>query len=902
MNYLKYTITILIASLSLSLYGQTQIAFVKTRGRIVNGVHVPGHGLQGATVDIQDGNTYLVQNEDGSFSFPVPSQSFEVKSVLKKDYELIDQDILKRLHHYSSDPLYIVMEKPEQQKQDLLESERNIRRTMRIEIQKREYELDSLKEAHKITTQEYQDALQKLYAAQSDNEKLISEMARQYAQIDYDQMTELNRQIHDAISNGRLSQADSLIHTKGSIQSRIEKVKHEEQILKERKLEIEEAQREYDDAKAGTIKEKEEIAEDCITLNKRFMLELNNDSAAYYIEQLVSLDSTDAYYLALVGEFYQKTFKDEKAEKYYLRALQICQQSFDDYVYEICAIKVNLTNIYVDYKDYAKAEELFKEAIEIIKHAKGKISSKIIEENAIEEIEIQLGLAGLYATMKQTSKADSLYQNIIELLQNGYYNYDEDEKQPIIASVYSILGMVYYYDNNYEISDSLNLKAINIIREMAHKDSFYYDNLGKSLFSYAFYKSFLGYYEECEPFLLEALDAINQTTEEDKDITIAQIQACLGSICKHTERPLESEKWYTEAIPVLRRYAQAMPEEYNKIMSFPIKEFAGLYKDMGRFDESETLYEEALKLDNYQALRDPDYTQFVASTENELGKIKIIQKRYNEADSLLNNALTIFKGLAQDDHAYDEYVIEIMENLSSLYFTIGNSLYKAQNYSESEIWLLKVLDIQSQLFSMNPDAHEHTLTTVLERMAILYWDSERFQEAEAMYDRCMDLAKKYSDKDSRHLLNYTDLVYKLSLIYHKINNYNAAYKVGNEWLPLLKKQAEEYPDLMLKDYAECLGNQSFYAIFQGQYAQAEQLARDGLEIDSTLHWIAANLASALLLQGKYKEAEKICRQYKDELKDTFLENFSQFDQAGVIPKKREKDVAKIKKLLNQKDN
>ena len=72
-----------------------------------------------------------------------------------------------------------------------------------------------------------------------------------------------------------------------------------------------------------------------------------------------------------------------------------------------------------------------------------------------------------------------------------------------------------------------------------------------------------------------------------------------------------------------------------------------------------------------------------------------------------------------------------------------------------------------------------------------------------------------------------------------------------------------------------------------------------MAVDSTQHWIATNLAAALLFQGKYAEAEKIYRQYKDELKDSFLDDFKQFAEAGVIPKEREADVERIKKMLGE---
>lgn len=79
----------------------------------------------------------------------------------------------------------------------------------------------------------------------------------------------------------------------------------------------------------------------------------------------------------------------------------------------------------------------------------------------------------------------------------------------------------------------------------------------------------------------------------------------------------------------------------------------------------------------------------------------------------------------------------------------------------------------------------------------------------------------------------------------------------------------------------------------------KKYAHQALEIDSTQHYVYTNLAAALLFQGKYTEAEMIYRQYKSELKDSFLEDFKQFAEAGVIPKEYEADVENIKRILNE---
>jgi tetratricopeptide (TPR) repeat protein len=103
----------------------------------------------------------------------------------------------------------------------------------------------------------------------------------------------------------------------------------------------------------------------------------------------------------------------------------------------------------------------------------------------------------------------------------------------------------------------------------------------------------------------------------------------------------------------------------------------------------------------------------------------------------------------------------------------------------------------------------------------------------------------------------------------------------------------------LEGYVNALGSQSFQCIFVGQLEKAEQYAREALSIDPTQHWINTNLASSLLFQGRYAEAEAIYRQYKDELKDSFLGDFEEFEKSGVIPEERKADVERIRKMLNE---
>lgn len=104
--------------LSIVSFAQTQHGYVKTKGRMVNGQLVHGQGLKGAMVSVKGRTTVLVKSDDGAFSFPVPEAQFRLDSVRKKGYQLVDLDALGKTYKHSTNPIYLVMETPDQQLQD----------------------------------------------------------------------------------------------------------------------------------------------------------------------------------------------------------------------------------------------------------------------------------------------------------------------------------------------------------------------------------------------------------------------------------------------------------------------------------------------------------------------------------------------------------------------------------------------------------------------------------------------------------------------------------------------------------------------------------------------------------------------------------------------------------------
>ena len=352
--------------LSLAAYSQTQQGYVKTKGRMVNGQLVPGQGLKGATVSVKGRTAILVNNDDGAFSFPVTEMQFRLDSVKKKGYQLVDLDLCPRTYTPSKNPLYIVMETPEQQLQDKLTAERKIRRNLQKQLQEREDEIEDLKSQQKISDEEYRQALQKLYADQESNEQLISDMAKRYSELDYDQLDEFYRQVSYCIENGELVKADSLLNTRGDINKQVE-----EQLKKGQAIQEQETQ--LNQAKAVHAADQKELARRCYSYYETFAAQHLNDTAAYFIALRASLDTTNVDWQIDAGDFIRAYIADyEKALSYYQLGLR---QSLQKYGEEhattvFCYDVIGMT--YIESGEFDKALPCLEKALALGKKTLGE--------------------------------------------------------------------------------------------------------------------------------------------------------------------------------------------------------------------------------------------------------------------------------------------------------------------------------------------------------------------------------------------------------------------------------------------------------------------------------------------------------------------------------------------------
>ena len=503
---------------------QTQQGYVKTKGRMVNGQHMPGQGLKGATVSVRGRTTVVVNSDDGSFSFPANSQ-FQLDSVRKKGYQLVDMDACPRIYKQSSNPLYIVMETPEQQLQDQLTAERKIRRNLQKQLQDKEDEIENLKAQQKITDEEYYASLQKLYHDQENNEQLIKDMAKRYSELDYDQLDEFYRQVSFCIENGELVKADSLLKTKGDVTAQVE-----EQLR--RGVAIKEQEEQLNQAKAVHVADQEELAKRCYSYYETFAAQHLNDTAAYYLELRASLDTTNIVWQNDAADFIRLYIADyNKALGYYSRMLRGLQSSLGEnhpdvataynrigIIYEkvgqydqsleynnkALAIRLavlgeshpdvaesynNLSNIYYNKAEYAQALEYQLQALTIFKSTYGELHPNVAT--------CYNNVGFICFTVGDFEHAMEYMGTALETQLSIY-----GEKHLDVALSYMNIGSVYYGTGDYEKALEYFIKALNIRRELLgekHPDvATGYNNIGLIYFNQGNGEKALEYYSKSQ--------------------------------------------------------------------------------------------------------------------------------------------------------------------------------------------------------------------------------------------------------------------------------------------------------------------------------------------------------------------------------------------------------------------
>ena len=437
-----------------------------------------------------------------------------------------------------------------------------------------------------------------------------------------------------------------------------------------------------------------------------------------------------------------------------------------------------------------------------------------------------------------------------------------------------------------------------------------------------------------------ALQAARQQVQADPQAHLATLAMTLDNIAlmyQEQDRTAEAEDLLTDALEIYRRLDSENPDAFDLKVASVLNKLALLHSSIG---QSEPLYASALEICQRHMQDDvAGYAPFAAQIFNNLGALYDANQYAESGEQMYNNALDIYRRLAANDpDAYSADVASTLNNLSTLYHRYGFNvaqveplqqealqiyrrlaadnplLYKpklaallsnraSQCYSngcgnEGELAYDELLDTYRALAQDDPFAYRPRLASALYEQGIRLYQEGNTGKSEKLFTEALGIYRELASiAPSTYKPDLARLLRNVATLLDKRQSWDESERLYLEELTINKELAQGNPGRYMTDVARSYGNLSNHALLMKQFDMALDYGHQGLACDSTRLFIQANLAAAHLFKGEYDLAEVIYRQYRQRLRDTFLDDLEQFGRMGIIPKDREPDVERIRRLL-----
>ena len=633
----------------------TQTGYAKTKGRMDSkGNLIPGTRIGGVAIQLTGGHS-TVADANGNFTLTAPDKKFYLSDVQKQGYVLTDPEMLKKQYVCSGNPLVISMETKEKQADDQLAAERKLRRQLQKQLQQKEEEIDALKEENKITEEEYRQALQRLYAEQQSNEKLVADMAKRYAELDYDLLDEFYRQVTFCIENGDLVKADSLLRSRGDVSQQIMDARKKAQALNEEKEKLQQAE-------AVLAADIEELGRRCYSYYEKFASQFENDSAYHYLMMRAALDTTKVEWQLDAGSFmlnYLAGYKN--ALVYYQRALRHALSQYGESHPYVMMCYNNIAIVYSHIGEYERALNYHQKSLTLRKSVYG--------ESHPDVATCYGNIGNIYGELGDYAQELEYYQKAMTIRKAVY-----GENHPDVALNYSDLGIVYEDLGDYAQALDCHQKALEIRKSVlgeTHIDvATSYLNMGTV---YANIEDF----EPASECFQKAL-AIQKTIYGESHPDIAEIYNNLGLVCCSLGEYTQALEYTQKSLDIMKAFfGESHPNVAQIYGSIGV-----VYYNQGDYSHALEYYQKALAFQkSFFGENHPE----VAISYINIGEVYSCQKDSKLAMEYYQKSLDILKSVYGDDHPY---IGLIYNNMGELHDVQGDYA-QAKKYYQKALTILK---------------------------------------------------------------------------------------------------------------------------------------------------------------------------------------------------------------------
>ena len=360
----------------------------------------------------------------------------------------------------------------------------------------------------------------------------------------------------------------------------------------------------------------------------------------------------------------------------------------------------------------------------------------------------------------------------------------------------------------------------------------------------------LGHYKEAEEIhqreLMEKQKFLEEQPENigmQKVIIIAMDN--VARVLSHRRRFMEAEQLHRQAL----HKGELLLGRLHPDVLITRGDLAGTVRDQNRLDEAEQMYD-ALVKDWLQLLGERHRLTLIA--QSDLAGVLARQGQYQKADDIYREALRIYQ---ETLGVNDPYTVHVMHNLAC-------SASKRNDHLQAVAEFKSVLDLQKKSIGTT---HPHTMLTRRNLAETLRLSGD-FEQADKLDDETLDLCNSLGEnKESEQLetlKNRAD-----SLRAHE--RYEDSEVIRRRELELRQARLASGEDE--RGVQDCLDGLAFLLSEQGKYNEAEPICKQildhrtrqyGPEHEQTLKTLW-NLALAYRKQGKFVDAEESYTQLVD---------------------------------------
>lgn len=752
---------------SYSAYSAVQQGYSKTPGRLgENGVLIPGKRLPNVVVSGK-GLTRVISGSDGSFSISFKGSNFVLSDVTKSGYALVDREQLRQ-YSYSKDKLVLVLEDTKVQDQERLRIERQIRRTMRRALAQKEEEIERLRAENKITQSQLDSLYRRLYDDEQSNQKLVSEMAEEYAKTDFDSFDDFRRKVTGYIISGDLVRADSLLNSKGSVEERIAEIKKIRTVNAERSEEIRRQQDDLEKSKSLEQHKTEDLASDMLSRYELCYLRHDADSAAYWLELRYELDTTNIDWIIQAGRFFDEYIGDSsKALEYYRRGLRLATKSGDKRGEAICGS--NIGAVIEGEGKHREAMEYFNKSLEIFRELYGEDSEYVFT--------CYNNIADCYNSLGKSQEALDLYGKNLETWLSLY-----GEQNNHAAAVYNNIGTTYYRLEDYDRALEYMSKALEISEliegEYSSNVATGYNNLGSL---YVDMKN----YDKAFSYLFKALE-IRKTIYTDKHPMIAS--NCF-SIAKEYDRQQKYSEAFDYYLKSLNIY-KSISGNYETEVSNCFYAMGNACFNMGRNQEAIDYSKKALEISLKLADNDLD----VANIYFTIGFAYARMKDYDKSISEFKKSLKIKEDLYKCPH----------RDIAVIYDRIGFA-YQVQGKNQEAMDAFEKA-IEIGFASLNDEYYPDLLQTYISLGQTSYAVG-RYEVSLNAYKKVAEIRIRQEGNSSSSLAvayrniaeSYKKMGFSVDALEYDLKAYKIYESKGNE------KECSLILQQIIREYGKCKG-------------------------------------------------------------------------------------------------